>query len=112
MTHSRVTFSGLPHNDLIARMCERELIKLKRYAPRLVGCSVLVTRTNNRHRTGRRHEVRIHAHSPRILVSVTRTPREHSEAETLELAVREAFDRARRRLQDAVRRLRGAIKAK
>jgi len=105
MTHSRVTFSGLPHNDLIARMCERELIKLKRYAPRLVGCSVLVTRTNNRHRTGRRHEVRIRAHSPR-------TPREHSEAETLELAVREAFDRARRRLQDAVRRLRGAIKAK
>lgn len=107
---ARISFTGMPRSAAVERMCDRELAKLRRYAPRIVGCSVVVARSNHRHKSGARHEVRVRAHSPRIAVAVTRTPKAHSEAETLELAVREAFDRARRRLQDALRKLRGDIK--
>lgn len=107
---ARISFTGMPRSATVERMCDRELAKLRRYAPRIVGCSVVVARSQNRHRRGARHEVRIRVHSPRVAVAVTRVPEAHSEAETLELAVREAFDRARRRLQDALRKLRGDVK--
>ncbi len=107
-----VSFSGIERDERIERRCMRELAKLARYAPRLVGCRVVVARSNHRHARGERWEVRIRATAPRIQVAVTRVPTGHVAAETLDLAVREAFDRARRRLQDASRKLRGAVKAK
>jgi hypothetical protein len=107
-----VSFSGMERDERLERMCMRELAKLARYAPRLVGCRVVVARANHRHARGERYEVRIRATAPRILVAVTRTPTAHGAAEAVDLAVREAFDRARRRLQDALRKLRGDVKKK
>lgn len=107
-----VSFSGIERDERLERMCRRELAKIARYSPRIVGCRVVVARSQHRHARGDRYEVRIRATAPRILVAVTRTPGAHGAAQAVDLAVREAFDRARRRLQDALRRLRGDVKSK
>lgn len=80
--------------------------KLKRFYPRLIGCTVYVDGPGPRHRRGGPYEVRLDLSVPGAEpILVTRQKQER-----LDRAVDEAFDAATRRLQDLIRLQRGEVK--
>jgi len=98
-------------SDEIEAACWKEAEKLERYAERITSCRIVVSAPHHHHVTGNLYEIKIDITLPGIEVVATRTPPAHAKSEKIELAVREAFDTARRRLEDAVRKQSGAVKA-
>ena len=79
---------------------------LQLYFPRLTGCHVVVEAPVHHHRKGGPFKVRIDLRVPRAEISVNR-----QSADDLAIAIRDAFDAARRRLEDHLRELRRDVKA-
>lgn len=105
------------------------LAALERYYPALIGARVLVEHAARRHQGGNRYHVRIELTVPGEDLAITRDASIRSDLRAREIqrtrkqdepdpghryakvAIREAFEAARRRLQDFARRQRGAVKA-
>ncbi len=79
---------------------------LANYYPRLTGCEVVLEGAVDHHRRGGPFKVRIIMTAPGSRLIVNRRS-----AEDFPIAIREAFDAARRRIEDYGRRQRGAVKA-
>lgn len=107
----QVSFHGMAGSDELEAACRREAYKLERYAQRITGCRVVISAPHQHRTKGNLYEIRIDLSLPQHEIVVNRVPTEHRADETLELALREAFDSARRRLQDEVRKQSGAVKA-
>jgi cold shock CspA family protein/ribosome-associated translation inhibitor RaiA len=84
--------------------------RLEKFAPRMIGCRVVVERASNRHREGNPYRVTIDATIPGREIVVGRDPGENRDHADVAVALRDAFDAARRRLEDAVREQRGEVK--
>ncbi len=80
--------------------------KLESYFDRITGCHVIIEAPVGHHRKGGPFSVRIDLKLPRAELTATR-----QDAEDLAIAIRDAFDAIRRRLEDHVREMRGAVKA-
>lgn len=107
----QISFDGSPASAHVESVCRAEVEKLERYSHRITGCRVVISAASHRHVKGTLYEVRIALTLPlRKMIVVTRVPPRHASNEVIELAVREAFDTARRRIEDAVRKQRGSIK--
>jgi cold shock CspA family protein/ribosome-associated translation inhibitor RaiA len=80
---------------------------LDSYYDRLTGCHVVVEAPVRHHRKGGPFTVRIDLKVPRGELTVTR-----QHGEDLSVAIRDAFDAARRRLEDYAREIRGDVKSR
>jgi cold shock CspA family protein len=126
---TKITFRGLPHSDALESDIWEHVAWLEQFYSGIVGCTVLVE-LPHRHRTSGRHfHVRIEMTVPgRKPIVVSREPSMHGPLKDVEetahrkeaeienvhryasVAVREAFDAARRQLQDVAREQRDAVK--
>lgn len=123
-----ITYRGLAGIDWLNADIERRAARLARYYPMIATCRLAVGFANKRHENGNRYHIRIDVTVPgeRIVVSheakLGGSERTDATAATkrmeldrgrrhVTVAVREAFDAARRRLQDYRRRQVGAVKA-
>jgi cold shock CspA family protein len=79
---------------------------LQLYFPRLTGCHIVVEAPVHHHRKGGPFDVRIDLRVPGADISVN-----HQSADDLAIAIRDAFDAARRRIEDHLRELRRDVKA-
>ena len=125
----RITFRGVRASEGLSADILSRLDKLERYAPRLVGARATVEFMGRHHRAGNRYRITIALDMPGETIVVRHGPSVRASAraagdETVhkqdevdpghryaKVAVREAFEVARRQLQDYVRRQRGAVKA-
>ena len=98
----QVTFKGLPVNDEIERLCIQHAEALEKFGP-LVSCRVVIDKPHQHKKRGNLFDVRLDIKIPGREIAVSRTPAEHAVSEHAEVALREAFDEARRQIQDAVR---------
>lgn len=124
----QVTLRNVPFPELIEPRIHQRALKLERYYDHIMSCRVLVERTHRHHVDGNRFHVRIDLSVPGGEIVVNRTSSLHGQKQDLDqarerkrdevealrkyvrVAVREAFDAARRRLQDYARRQRGDTK--
>ena len=124
----QITLRNVPVPELIEPEIHERVLKLDRYYDHIMSCRVLVERTHRHHADGNRFHVRIDLGVPGGEIVVKRDSSLHGEKQHLEqarerkqdeveavrkyarVAVREAFDAARRRLQDYARRQRGDTK--
>ena len=124
-----ITFRGLDHSKALEADIRKHIDKLARYYQPIMGCRVLVEFAQRHHDQGNRFHVRIDLTVPGGEIVVAHDASLHAtekdeEAQTSAqraepkperkhalVAVREAFDIARRRLQDYGRRQRGSVKA-
>lgn len=104
-----VSFKGVPVSEPIRSACWEEAEKLERFYDRITSCHVTVA-VPARKRQGNHFDIHVHLAVPGGEVVVSQSPREHDSDEQPQAAVREAFDEARRQLQDHARRQRGAVK--
>jgi len=124
-----ITFRGLDHSDALESDIGRHIDRLAKYYQPIMGCRVLVEFAQRHHERGNHYHVRIDLTVPGDEIVVAHDASLHATGKDIEsresaqraepnperkhalVAVREAFDIARRRLQDYGRRQRGSVKA-
>jgi len=109
-TQPQVTFDDIPIDAAVRESALDHVAQLERYCDRITGCHVVVAQPHRRHREGRLYSVRIDVLVPGGEIVVNREHHlDHAHEDPL-VALRDAFLATRRRLEDHVRRQRGAEK--
>ena len=102
---------GLEASPAMQARIEHEATKLERFAERIHSCHVAVVGRSGRRRHGDLYGVRIRITRPgQTDVVVDRNPNADHAHEDVYVAIRDAFNAARRRLQDRERRVAGQVK--
>lgn len=126
---TQVTFRGLPHSDALDAAVRQRVAWLEQFHAGIVRCHVVIELPHRHRHDGRHVHVRIHLTVPDVPPIVTsHEPSLHGRLKDVEesehhkdseidgvhryaaVAIREAFDAARRRLEDVAREQRGAVK--
>ena len=111
-TPLEITFKGLDKSAAIEAKITEKAAKLEKVFNRMTHCRVVVAAPNKHAHKGKSYEIKIDIgipdHAPLIL--------SHESAvgdaqEDLQIALRDAFDAAKRRLEDIAERLKGSAKA-
>ena len=124
-----ITFRGVERTAALEAEIMMRLRKLETYYQGIMGCRVLVELVQRHHESGNRYHVRIDLTVPGEEIVVAHEASLHAAAQDVDVekltkvaesdperkharvAIREAFDITRRRLQDYARRQRGTVKA-
>ncbi len=102
---------GLEESPAIRARIDKEAAKLDRFASNILGCHVAVIGRSGRRRHGDLFAVRLRiTRAGHGDVVIDRNPDEDHAHEDIYVAIRDAFNAARRRLQDRERRLGGQVK--
>jgi cold shock CspA family protein/ribosome-associated translation inhibitor RaiA len=110
-TPVQIDFQGLQPSDGVREAIVDHIAGLENRYDRLTACRVVVKGPGAHHRTGGLYEVNIHLTLPNGReVVVGSTPKVDERHSDLSFAINDAFHRARRRLQDHVRRMQGQTK--
>ena len=107
----QVTFRYMEPSEAIEARVRERADELDRFYGRIMGCRVVVEAPHRRHHQGKLYHVRIDLTVPGGELAVTRAPGQHHAHEDVYVAIRDAFDAARRQLEDYGRRQRGSVKA-
>ena len=102
----KITARDFVLTEPVEKQIREKVAGLESYFDRITGCEVVVEGAVRHHHRGGPFRVRIRITLPRGELEVNR----HA-AEDLAVAIRDAFDAARRRLEDHVRELRRQVKA-
>jgi cold shock CspA family protein/ribosome-associated translation inhibitor RaiA len=106
----QLTLRGMGPSPALERAVGRKLAWLERYFPRIMGCRVTVEAPHRHRRKGRLYRVRIDLTVPGGELVVARNPSLHAAHADVLVAIRDAFDAARRELMDYARLKRGQVK--
>lgn len=125
----QIAFRNFDSSEWMERRVRDEVARLERYYPRIISCRVLLELAHRHHLAGNRFRVRIEIGLPGDDIIVNHEPDLHAalqdiaierpsrqaevepEHKHLVVAIDNAFETARRRLQDFARRQRGDTKA-
>jgi len=107
----QVSFRHMEHSHAIEDIVRQKAASLDKFADHIMACRVVVEPAGKHHEHGNLFEVRIDVTVPGEEITVTREPSEHTQYKDIQVALRDAFDSARRQLEDYVRRRRGFVKA-
>lgn len=107
----KIAFEGVEPTESLRGRVEREVEKLERYSGRITSGRVSVLGRSGRRHKGDLYGVRIQLALPgRDDVIVDRNPPADHSHEDIYVAIRDAFDAARRQLEDHERRFSGRTK--
>jgi cold shock CspA family protein len=107
----QVTFHNLPHSDEIEDKILVEAERLEHFYDRITSCRVVIDVPHAHQKTGRLYQIRIDLNVPGEELVARRESTGRQEFRDIDVAIRDAFDEARRQLEDYVRRLRGDVKS-
>jgi cold shock CspA family protein len=114
-TPVEIDFHGLKANERLRTCVTKNITTLERRFGRITACRVVIKAPSERHRTGSACEVAIRLSLPQgRQVDIARSEKAEKAEERLAdpvVAINAAFKRARRRLQDQARRMRGLVKS-
>lgn len=102
----QITLKDIPHSEAVEAKINEKIEKLEQFSERIMGCRVTVESTQRRHHQGKLFTVRIDITVPGKELVVNRV-----ENEDLYVAIRDAFDAAKRQLEEHTRKQRGDVKA-
>ena len=101
----QVSFHGIAHSEALYGAIRKKAEELERFYDRIVSCRVVLELGGRHKRKGKQYSARIDLKVPGAEIAVT-----HEHDEDAHLALRDAFDAARRRLEDYARTQRGDVK--
>jgi cold shock CspA family protein len=110
-TPLQVDFQGVPKTTETKTAIEKHVAQLEQRYGRVTSCRVALRGPGAHHQNGGLYEVNIQIALPNGReVNIGRTAPADERRADLTFAINDAFKRARRRLQDNVRRLQGEVK--
>ncbi|WP_296225160.1 HPF/RaiA family ribosome-associated protein [Ralstonia sp. UBA689] len=101
----QIVFREVPHSDAVEAAIQEKVEKLDQFAEHLMSCRVTVGMIQRHKHQGKLYNIRIDLTAPGGEIVVNR-----DQAEDIYVAIRDAFDHAKRKLEDHIRRVRGDIK--
>jgi len=96
----QVTFRDVPHSDALEQKIREKVDKLEKLYNRMVRCKVVIEKPHRTHFRGALYHVSIFIVLPGNEIVVGRDPADEHQHEDPYVAVRDAFDAAKRQLQD------------
>lgn len=110
-TPVQIDFQGFDARQDARSAIEEHVSELENRYGRITSCRVVLKGPGGHHRTGGLYEVNVRLALPDGReVNVGRTAKADERHSDLTFAINDAFKRARRRLQDRVRRMQGQVK--
>ena len=106
----QINFRDIPQSDAIEAKVREKADKLDKFYDKIMTCSVMIEAPHGHHHKGYLYHVRIDLTVPNGEIVVNRDPKDNHAHEDVYVAIRDAFDAARRRLQDYARIQRGDVK--
>jgi ribosomal subunit interface protein len=105
----QITFRNIPSSEAVEAKIREKVDKLEKFYDRLIGCRVALG-APHRHHKGNLYHIRIDLTVPGGELVIDRTPAEHQAHEDIYVAISDAFDAAKRKLQDYARLQRQDVK--
>jgi|SRR5690242_11392409 ribosome-associated translation inhibitor RaiA len=102
----QITFRGMAPSETIEAQVRERIDKLQRFHGRMMSCRVVVECGHRHQRKGRLYHLSIDIKLPGHEIAVGRDPANDHAREDMNVAIRDAFDAARRQLEDVARRTR------
>ncbi|MDZ8055314.1 MAG: HPF/RaiA family ribosome-associated protein [Aulosira sp. ZfuVER01] len=106
----QITFRNIPQSEAVEEKIRILAAKLDRFYNRITSCRVIVDAPHRHQRNGKLYQVRIDMTVPNGEIVIKRDPPERQSHEDIYVAIRDAFDAAKRQLQDHTRIVRQEIK--
>ncbi len=111
-TSLQLSFEDIGHSDFIEARIREEADKLEQFYDRITSMRVVVARPQHRHHKGDIYQIRIHMTVPGAAdIAISREPAATGAHEDVQATIRDAFNAARRQLQDLARKRQGNVKA-
>jgi ribosome-associated translation inhibitor RaiA len=104
-TPLQISFHGLHRSDALAETIREKAQGLDRYYDHIMGCRVVLELAGRHQHQGKEFVAKIDLKVPGSEIAVT-----HQHAEDPQVALHQAFDAVRRRLEDYARVQRGDVK--
>jgi len=104
-TPLQITVRGTDHSDALEAHIRDKVDKLEEFFDHITSCRVVVELPHKHQNQGKQFNVRIDIGVPGSEIVVNR-----DHAEDVYVALRDAFDAAKRKLEDYARKLRGDVK--
>ena len=105
-TSLQITVRGMEHSNALDEHIRERAGKLDRIYPKLMGCRVVAELEDRHKQQGKHFAVRVDLTAPGKEIVVNR-----QHAEDVYVALRDAFDAAKRQLEDYARIQRGDVKS-
>ena len=108
----QITFRDMEPSEAVEAKIREKAAKLEQYYDGIMSCRVMVEAPHGHHHQGRLYQVRIDLGVPddELVVTHAHHHKDHAH-EDVYVAIRDAFDAARRQVQDYVKIRRGKVKA-
>jgi len=106
----QIAFHNLERSDAIEELIEEKVAWLEHFYDRITACRVVIEAPHRHHRQGNPHQVRIDLTVPGGEIIINREEKP-DQGQDLYVAIRDAFDVARRRLEEHIRRMRNEVKS-
>jgi cold shock CspA family protein len=106
----QIAFRHVRKSEELEASIREQAARLERSAKRITSCRVVVERPHRHRHDGTYYQVHLDITVPDHEIAVSREAGAHLEAKKVGVAIRAAFDCARRQLEDQARRRRGAVK--
>lgn len=111
-TETQIVFENIDSSDAMRRRVAAEVAHLEQFHGRVTACRVVIGAPEKHKRKGKLYQVRIHLVMPgRAEVAVRPSTAGHQWNQDPLVAIRNAFDAARRQLQDEAKKRRGEVKS-
>lgn len=104
-TPLQITYRGMSSSPALEQTLREHAGRLEKFHPRITSCRVVLEQAGRHQRQGKEFVVRLDITVPGGEIAVNR-----DHAEDVLAAVRDAFDAARRKLEDHARVQRGDVK--
>lgn len=105
-----ITFRGFPHSDAVETKIREKTAKLEQFCDHIISCKVAVEAEHRHQHQGNLFHVRIDLSVPQKHIIVSREHHDKQAHEDLYVALRDAFDVAKRQLEEYTRMQRGEVK--
>jgi ribosome-associated translation inhibitor RaiA len=99
-TPIQITYRGLPHSDAVEQSIQRRALHIERIHPGITACHVTVELPHQDQHQGNHYRVQVDVRVPGGRVAVTRGDTVNPAYENVYAVIRDAFNAARRRLDE------------
>jgi cold shock CspA family protein/ribosome-associated translation inhibitor RaiA len=107
----QIAFHHLDRSEQIENLVREKAAWLDNCCDQIMGCRVVIDLPHKHHQSGNQYLVHIDITVPGEEIVVKREPPQHTVDKDISIALHEAFDSARRQLEDYMRRRRRDVKS-
>jgi len=105
-----LTYHNMDPSAAVEQAIREKVDKLAQFSDQITACHVTVDAPHKHHHKGKIYSIMIELHVPDTEIVVSRSPSENHAHEDVYVAIRDAFNSARRQLKEYEERRRGKVK--